>query len=68
LDNQELRPEPELTIMDGDRLEAFIDNGTFFCTFLAIHGRAAARAYAYSIAAEDPKTARAILQIVGREG
>lgn len=68
LTNQESRPEPELTIMDGEKLEAFIDNGTFFCSLLAIHGRMAARAYAYSIAAEDPKTAKAILKIVRREG
>lgn len=66
--NQESRPDPELVIMDGDTLEAAIDNGTFFCLLSMIHGRAAVRAYAYSLAAEDPKTAKQILKIVGREG
>ena len=33
-----------------------------------IHGRMAARMYAYSIAATDPGLAKAILDRVGREG
>ena len=62
------RPEPELVIMDGERLDAALDQTMFYVSLETIHGRAAARAYAYSLAGEDPATAKAILKIVGREG
>ena len=62
------QPDPELVIMDGDHLDAALDGNTFYVSLVTIHGRAAARAYAYSIAGEDPATAKAILKIVGREG
>ena len=64
----EEQPDPELVIMDGDHLDAALDANMFYVSLFSIHGRAAARAYAYSIAGEDPATAKAILKIVGREG
>ena len=64
----ESRPEPQLVVMDGDRLDAALDAFMFYVSLLTIHGRAAVRAYAYSLAGEDPVTAKAILKIVGREG
>lgn len=66
--DSESRPEPELVIMDGDEMEAKIDNGMFTARLASIHGRAAARAFAYSMSGEDPKTAKAVLKIVEREG
>jgi hypothetical protein len=66
--NPNERPDPELVIMDGDTLDAAIDHEMFVVRLITIHGRAAVRAYAYSLAAEDPETAKAILKIVGREG
>ena len=68
ISNAEGQPEPELIVMNGRRLDAALDTNMFYVSLLTIHGRAAARAYAYSLAAEDPTTARAILRIVGREG
>jgi hypothetical protein len=62
------RPEPELVVMDGDRLDAALDSNMFYVSLVTIHGRAAARAYAYSLAGEDPVTAKAVLKIVEREG
>ncbi len=62
------QPDPELVIMDGDRLDAALDPNMFYVSLSSIHGRSAARAYAYSISGEDPTTAKAILKIVGREG
>jgi hypothetical protein len=62
------QPDPDLVVMDGNRLDAALDANTFFVSLLTIHGRAAVRAYAYSIAGEDPTTAKAILKIIGREG
>jgi hypothetical protein len=63
-------PEPEVAVVsrDGSHLEAAIDGQMFYCSLLTIHGRMAARVYAYSIAGEDPKVARAILAVVGKEG
>ena len=68
ISNQNERPEPELVIMDGETLDAALDHEMFIVRLVTIHGRAAARAYAYSLAGEDPTTARAVLKIVGREG
>jgi hypothetical protein len=64
----EEQPDPELTILMDDELHASLDGNMFYVRLTTIHGRAAARAYAYSLAGEDPKAARAILKIVGREG
>ena len=62
------QPDLELVIMEGDCLDAALDTNMFYVSLSSIHGRSAARAYAYSIAGEDPATAKAILKIVGREG
>lgn len=55
-------------VVDGNRLEVFLSDQVFAIDPHSIHGRMAIRAYAYSIAADDPATAKAILSVVGREG
>lgn len=55
-------------IVDGNRLEVFLSDNVFAIDPHSIHGRMAIRAYAYSIAADDPATAKAILSVIGREG
>ena len=64
------KPDAEVAIVskDGSHLEAAIDGQMFYVSLDTIHGRSAARAYAYSVAGDDPATARAILAVVGREG
>ena len=66
----EQAPEPEVAVVsrDGSHLEAAIDGRMFYVSLDSVHGRMAARAYAYSVAGDDPATARAILSVVGREG
>jgi hypothetical protein len=51
-----------------DAWEWALCDGIFALRLSTVHGRMAARAFAYSIAAEDPGLARAILDKVGREG
>lgn len=56
-------------IIDGNRIEAFLsDNVYIFDPKVSIHAAMAVRAYAYSLSADDPKTAKEILNNVGREG
>lgn len=55
-------------IVDGKRIECFLSDNVFAIDPHSIHGRMAIRAYAYSVAGEDPATAKAILAAVGREG
>jgi hypothetical protein len=52
-------PQPYRWAIEGNLLAARLDT---------IHGRMAARALAYSLAADEPGVARAILDRVGREG
>lgn len=55
-------------VVDGKRIEAFLSDNVAVFDPHSIHGRMAIRAYAYSIAAEDPGLAKAVLAVVGREG
>lgn len=55
-------------IVDGNRMEVFLSDNVFVVDPHSVHGRNAVRAYAYSLAGEDPATAKAILAVVGREG
>lgn len=68
--SEQTAPDPEVVVVavDGSHLEAAIDGQMFYCSLAGIHGRRAARAFAYSLGGEDPKTARAILAAVGKEG
>jgi hypothetical protein len=45
-----------------------LDGKTFAVRLDSIHARMAVRAYAYSIASEEPAIAKALLERVGREG
>jgi hypothetical protein len=53
---------------NGGRIEIKINGNTMSVDLRTIHGRMAARMLAYSIQAEDPGLARAILHRVGLEG
>jgi hypothetical protein len=56
-------------ILDGNRVEAFLSDNVIVFDPKSPHARIAIRAYAYSLAAAgDIKSARAVLDQVGREG
>jgi hypothetical protein len=59
--------EPVIRERKG-KTEFSISGNTVSFDLGSIHGRMAARMYAYSIQAEDPGLARAILTRVGLEG
>jgi hypothetical protein len=44
------------------------EHDTFACHLTDVHGRFAIRAYAFSVAQEDPALAKHLLAAVGREG
>ena len=67
LDDGPSREDVILTA-DGTDAEAILTDDYFAVNLTTVHGRMAARAYAYSLAAEDPATARHILSRVGKEG
>lgn len=63
-----LQENGTLVILRREGMDAYSDGREFWVRLDSIHGRMAARAYAHSIAAEDPEVARTLLQLVGRTG
>lgn len=63
----EIGEEVEI-ILDSGRVEAFLSDRVFIFDPKSVHSRMAVRAFAYSLAAEDKKAAKDILNGVGREG
>ena len=55
-------------ILNGDRVDSFLSDNVFIFDPRSIHSRMAVRAYAYSLATEDRQAAKAVLNVVGREG
>lgn len=55
-------------VIDGNRVDAFVSDKVVVFDRHSIHSRQAIRAYAYSLAAEDKGGAKAMLNMIGREG